>query len=187
MSTLVESQAMNLTTAQIVFLIAVIAYTLITSWTDLRRRKIYNWTTVSMWSAGWVYQGLFFGWDGIWNGLIGFLIGFGLFFVLWIIGSAGGGDVKLMGGLSVWIGKTLILKLILASLIFVVLGTAVAVVLGISRQGWKKTKSDLAASKQKPKNAEEAMEAKAKRRVMAFAPSIALGTWCVLALFRHQW
>ena len=65
-----------------------------------------------MWIAGWIYQAIFFQWDGILNGLGGFGLGFGLFFVLWIIGSAGGGDVKLMGALSVWLGGSLTLKVI---------------------------------------------------------------------------
>lgn len=177
----------DLSAPQVVFLISILIYTAITTWTDTLKRKIYNWTTVSMFAAGWVYQIGFFGLDGFWNGLWGFVIGFGLLFGLWMIGSAGGGDVKLMGGLSVWVGKTLILKVILASLIFVIFGTAIIVMYGILSGGWTRTRKEFAAARRKPKNAEEALELRAKRRVMPFSASVALGTWCMLLLFRHQW
>jgi hypothetical protein len=51
-----------------VFVISIAVYTLITAWTDLRQRKIYNKATVPMFAAGWVYQG-FHGGDGIVAGL----------------------------------------------------------------------------------------------------------------------
>ncbi len=36
--------------------------------------------------------------------LAGFATGFGLFFLLWIMGTCGGGDVKLFAALGVWLG-----------------------------------------------------------------------------------
>lgn len=177
----------DLSASQIVLLLSLLIYTSITTWTDAKKHKIYNHTTVSMFVAGWVYQIGFFGMDGLVNGLLGFAIGFGIFFALWMIGSAGGGDVKLMGGLSVWIGQMLILKVILASLIFVILGTFFVLVFGVFNKGLAQTKKDLAKPKQKPRNEEEALALKAKRRVMPFSASVALGTWCIMLITWQQW
>ncbi len=169
-----------------VFAIAIAAYTLITAWTDMRYRKVYNYVTMPMWISGWLYQGFFNGWEGILTGLQGFAIGFGLFFTLWMIGSAGGGDVKLLGALSVWLGAGLTLKVILASLIFVVVGTFAIVTTGVLRSGWKKTSEQYGKPNTNPQNPEPT-QPRSKRRVMAFAMPVALATWSVLVLFRNQW
>ena len=185
----VDTTMPEFTTQKMVFLLVVLLYTCITAWTDLRRRKIYNKTTVPMWVAGWIYQAVFFQWDGIVNGLAGFGLGFGLFFVLWMIGSAGGGDVKLIGALGVWLGGPLTLKVILASLVFVVVGTFGLLIVGICRQGWKRTKASYvrpSASTSKS-SAIAPPDNKSKRRVMAFAMPVALATWSVLLMFQNQW
>ncbi len=172
-----------------VFIVCIAAYTLVTAWTDLRLRKIYNKVTVPMWLAGWVYQGVFHQWDGILNGLCGFGVGFGLLFVLWMVGSAGGGDVKLLGGLSVWLGAALTLKVVFASLVFVVLGTFGVLVAGVCRRGWRKTRDRYRRTKisRSRKAAGETSAQRSDRRVMAFAMPVALATWSVLLLFQNQW
>ncbi len=178
----------HFTIQNVVFLIAIVLFTSVTAWTDLRSRKIYNNTTLPMWIAGWIYQAIFFQWDGILNGLGGFGLGFGLFFVLWIIGSAGGGDVKLMGALSVWLGGSLTLKVILASLIFVVIGTLTFLIIGICKEGWKKTRKHYTrAATTGQLTGTESADSRSKRRVMAFAMPVALATWSVLLMFRNQW
>ena len=180
----------DLSTQKIVFLVGLAVYTIVTSWTDLRSRKIYNFNTVPMWVAGWIYQAVFFQWDGVVDGLCGFGIGFGLFFLLWMIGSAGGGDVKLIGALSVWLGPGLTLKVILASLIFVVIGTFGTFVASMCTQGWRRTRGRYVAQKSKGKSASksaESVESRSKRRVMAFAMPVALATWSVLFAFQNQW
>ncbi|MEZ6059489.1 MAG: A24 family peptidase [Planctomycetaceae bacterium] len=173
-----------------VFLFAVVLFTAITAWTDTRWRRIPNKITLPMWIAGWLYQGLFFKLAGLLDGLYGFGIGFGLFFVLWMVGSAGGGDVKLMGALSVWLGPGLTLKVLLCSLIFVVLGTFVVVVSSVFSNGWKRTRSRFSAaaadSKAVSKRAETIAQ-RQKRRVMAFAVPVALATWSVLLIFQNEW
>ncbi|MEO2019546.1 MAG: A24 family peptidase [Fuerstiella sp.] len=172
-----------------VFIVCIVAYTLATAWTDLRLRKIYNKVTVPMWLAGWVYQGVFHQWDGMLNGLCGFGVGFGLLFVLWMIGTAGGGDVKLLGGLSVWLGAGLTFKVVFASLIIVVLGTFGVLVAGVCKRGWRKTR-DRYRRKKTPGSRKAVRETNAQlseRRVMAFAMPVALATWSVLLLFQNQW
>lgn len=183
---------MDLTVSQTIFLAAVVLFTAATAWTDLRSRKVLNKMTLPMWIAGWVWQASFHGWSGLWDGLCGFGIGFGILFVLWMVGSAGGGDVKLLGALSVWLGPGLTLKVMLGSLLFVILGTTAVVFGSMFTRGWRGTKkrftraSDSGGSKRKKKTGETIAD-RQKRRVMAFAMPVALATWCVLLLFRQQW
>lgn len=167
------------------FVGGIILFTLVTCWTDLRTRKIYNWTTLPMWILGWVYQATFFQWEGIFSGATGFAIGFGMFFLLWSMKIAGGGDVKLMGALGVWLGGPLTLKVIIASLIFVTVGMAALLVV----RWLNKAKPILQSSSQSaPTETQTAGPAqKNQARLMAFAPPVALGTWSVLLLFQGQW
>lgn len=183
---------MDLTVSQTVFLAAIVLFTVATTWTDLRSRKILNVMTLPMWVAGWIWQASFHGWAGLWAGLCGFAIGFGILFVLWMIGSAGGGDVKLLGALSVWLGPGLTLKVILGSLMFVILGTAAVVFGSMLTRGWRGTKrrfgrNQEASGSQQRRKAGETIADRQKRRVMAFAMPVALATWTVLLLFRQQW
>ena len=175
----------------LVFLITVILFTALTAWTDVRTRRIPNAVTLPMWLAGWVYQIWFFQTDGLLAGLYGFGIGFGVFFVLWMIGSAGGGDVKLLGALSVWLGPGLTLKVMLASLLFVIAGTFGVILSSVISKGWKRTRKQFTresdTQNRKSKKTVETIEQRQKRRVMAFAMPVALATWSVLLLFRNQW
>ncbi len=183
---------MDLSVSQTLFLTAIILFTVATAWTDLRLRKVLNAMTLPMWIAGWVWQASFHGWTGLWDGLCGFAIGFGILFVLWMVGSAGGGDVKLLGALSVWLGPGLTLKVLLGSLLFVILGTVAVIVGSMLTQGWKGIrkrfgrKEEIVSSKHRKKTGETIGD-RQKRRVMAFAMPVALATWSVLLLFRQQW
>ncbi|MCA9057822.1 MAG: prepilin peptidase [Planctomycetaceae bacterium] len=168
-----------------VFLIAVVLFTIVAAVSDLRSRKIPNKLTVPMFVAGLIFQACQ-GWTALGNGLTGFAVGFGLLFVLWMIGTAGGGDVKLLGALSVWLGPGLTLKVLFCSLLFVVVGTGVIVLGSLITRGWQGTRSQYLreASKDKaPRTSAETTPQRQKRRVMAFAAPVALATWCVLALF----
>ncbi len=177
----------NLSTAQMIFLAAIALYTTIAAISDYRFRKIPNRLTVPMFLAGLIYQVSFFGLPGLKAALLGFLVGFGILFVLWMIGSAGGGDVKLLGGLSVWLGASLTLKVLFCSLIFVVVGTGAMLVGSLMSKGLRKTKAQYVKAGANGTRTLETSEQRAKRRVMAFAMPVALATWCVLVLFRNQW
>ena len=125
----------ELTTTQVVLLLCVGAFTLAAAVCDLRSRKIPNKMTAPMCVAGIVYQVAFFGLDGLWTALLGFAAGFGILFVLWMIATAGGGDVKLMAALGTWLGWLTTLKVLFCSLIFVTTGTIGIVLVGNFEDG----------------------------------------------------
>lgn len=171
----------------IVFLVGVGVYTLAAAFTDLRSRRIPNQLTVSAFALGLVYQLVFNGLAGLGDAMLGFLIGFGLLFVLWMVGGGGGGDVKLMGGLSVWLGFRLTLYVLVASTLAVIFGTAGVLLWSVLTKGARKTKNDLLAtgkddgkSKKRKRKAETVAE-RQQRRVMAFAIPVAIATWFVVA------
>lgn len=176
----------ELSLAQIIMLSCVVVFTIVTAISDIRTRKIPNKLTAPMCVAGFVWQISFFGLDGLWAALAGFAAGFGIFFVLWMIGAAGGGDVKLLGALGPWLGGMTTLKVLFVSLVFVTLGAGFVVVAGILKRGFRKTKDQYlkqATSGTSGKRSQaETLEQRKKRRVMAFAAPVALATWCVLAL-----
>ncbi len=70
---------------------------------DLRERKIPNWLTVPLCVVGFVFRGATEFSPGLLDALAGFGVGFGIFFTLWLLGSAGG-DVKFMAAVGTWLG-----------------------------------------------------------------------------------
>lgn len=170
----------ELTAAHVVLLLCVGAFTIAAGICDHRFHKIPNKLTMPMCAAGIVYQVAFFRLDGLWVSLLGFAVGFGLLFLLWIIGSAGGGDVKLVAALSTWLGWLMTMKVLFCSLIFVTTGTMAIVVAGTLSQGLLRTK-DQYLKKPETSNGDATGQRK-KRRIMAFAVPVAIATWCVLAL-----
>ena len=94
--------------------------------------------------------------------------------------GGGGGDVKLMGALSVWLGFTLTLYVLVASTLCVIFGTMFVLLWSIMFKGMRGTKDkytfdqDLVKGDKKKK---ETMEARQKRRIMAYAIPVAVATW----------
>lgn len=158
----------------VVLLVALAAYTAVTAFFDQRYRRIPNAVTVPMFAAGWVYQLAFGGLNGLADGGLGFLLGFGALFLLWLIGAAGGGDVKLLGGLSVWLGFKMTQHVLIGSVAFVIVGSVAVLAYSAVTRGVGKTKRAHLAAVGKPKPRRE-------RRVMPFAIPVALATWVVLA------
>lgn len=172
----------EMTAAHVVLLLCVGVFTLVAAICDLRFRRIPNRLTAPMCLAGIVYQVAFYGMDGLWASLLGFAVAFGILFVLWIIGSAGGGDVKLISALSTWLGWLMTLKVLLCSLIFVTTGTTGIVAVGMMSQGFRRTKEQYLKTSNKGKSGRESTDQRKKRRIMAFAVPVGFATWCVLVL-----
>ena len=165
----------SLITANWILVIAMVAFTAAEAAWDLREKRIPNKLTLPVFFAGWIYQIAFHGWAGLLDGLAGFAIGFGVLFVLWFIGGGGGGDVKLMGAMSVWMGYYLTLLILVVSTVTVVCITCSAVAWGIINRGLRKTQQRL-----KGKVGESRAD-KQSRRILPYAVPVALATWLVLA------
>ena len=179
----------------VVYLACVGAFTLSTAITDLRIKKIPNKITLPVFGAGLLYQALFnqlgegVGRPGLIDAAAAFATGFGMMWVLWMIGGGGGGDVKLMGALSVWIGFKPTCMVLILSTIFVILGTVGVMLFSVLTHGLFRTKEVYLASGQTPNGLPPAAETavqRQSRRIMGYAPPVALATWLVVAwnLFR---
>lgn len=92
----------------------------VASVTDVRRHKIYNWTTYpgilaavglnglgdALWAAGWVSPGELraLGWIGLGPSLMGFLVCGFLLLACFVFLSVRGGDVKLIAMMGAFLG-----------------------------------------------------------------------------------
>lgn len=178
----------------IMFFLSVGLFTIAASVFDFRFRKIPNKLTMPMFLLGLVFKVSFNGWSGngeegfihagLADALLAFLVGFGTLFMLWMIGGGGGGDVKLMGALSVWLGFQLTLYVMIVSTLFVLVGTSLIVFMSVVTRGIWKTKDKFVAENKKEskkkKASKETVGERKKRRIMAYAIPIALATWAVL-------
>ena len=176
----------DLNPASVILVVAVTLFTAAAAIGDIRTKRIPNKLTLPMFFAGWVFQigvSIAYGWHHLGSAALGFLVGFGIMFVLWFVGGGGGGDVKLVGALSVWLGFRLTLWMLLACTLFVIAGTTYVVLSTIFTQGMRKTKAKYLATGKTPagqKPVKETTEAKLGRRVMTFAGPVALATWLVV-------
>jgi prepilin peptidase CpaA len=72
--------------------------------TDVRDRRIPNWLTYGGLVAALRVRCALLSWLGLRGGLLGLLLGGGIFFLLFVLGGMGGGDVKLMAAVGAWAG-----------------------------------------------------------------------------------
>lgn len=108
--------------------------------TDLRDRTIPNWLTIPMTvfalGARW-YVG---GWEMLKVGLIGFALGFGVYFVFFVLGGRGGGDVKLMGAYGALMGA---MHWVVLGVLAGILAGIVAVIMIFVKGRWKQTLANI--------------------------------------------
>ena len=100
--------------------------------------------------------------------------------------AGGGGDVKLMGALSVWLGFSLTWKVLLVSSLLAIAGTFFVIVYSSLTRGVMNTKDKYTATGKTPKGQKpqkETMEQRTRRRAMGFAVPVALATWAVVAYY----
>ena len=175
-----------------ILILVVSAFTLATIVSDVRHKKIPNNLTMPMFFAGWIYQlimSVMYGWSHLGSAILGFLMGFGIFFLLWFIGSGGGGDVKLIGALSVWLGFRMTLAMLVLSTIIVLLATIAVIIRSVFSRGATGTRRKYVAAGKTPageRQQPETLESKVERRVMTFAAPVGLATWLVLIWFYPQ-
>ena len=68
--------------------------------TDLKYHRIHNILTLPAVLLGFFANFLLYGLPGISKSALGFAVGFGLFFLIYLMGGMGGGDVKLIGAIG---------------------------------------------------------------------------------------
>jgi prepilin peptidase CpaA len=84
---------------------------------DIRSGRIPNWLTYGGLLAALAAQFLMRGWPGLQGGLIGALAGGGIFYLLFLVGGMGGGDVKLMAAVGAWAGAAQTVVVLIAAAI----------------------------------------------------------------------
>lgn len=173
----------HLSPDSILLVIVTAVFTAAAAVCDMRWRRIPNTMTVPVFALGLIYQG-FHGWSGLADAGSGFLLGFGMLFVLWMIGGGGGGDVKLMGALSVWLGFEMTLAVVIVSTALVVVITGGSMMWrGLTGRYSKLTREHPAEDEQPAKrrrNTDKTAAKNTERRVTAYAVPVALATWMVL-------
>lgn len=156
------------------FLIAVGGFTLLTAVIDVRTRRIPNVLTVPAFLVGIAYHvavGFISGDSGPGERLLfslgGFAIGFGLFLLMWMTGTAGGGDVKFMGAIGAWVGPQATLAIFLVGAVYVLLGSVVLRIWGALQPVGA------------PSNPPPPGTTRPARRVMVWGVPLALAVWSV--------
>ncbi|MHC4877546.1 MAG: A24 family peptidase [Planctomycetota bacterium] len=186
-----------------VIVLAAIALTTAAAITDFRCRRIPNPLTLSAFVLGLIFRLSTDGIAGLLDAGLAFAVGFGTLFVLWIAGGGGAGDVKLMGALSVWIGFSLTVSVLVTSVVFVMLLTAAAplfpkrstVVASTARPGDMLDENPArdaeieSAAEQRVSEADAGLQTERQpagetkgRLTVAYAIPLALATWLVLGL-----
>jgi prepilin peptidase CpaA len=87
-------------------------------YTDIKRTKIPNILTVSGAFAGLGYHFIYKGTDGIFFSFLGLIVGFGVFFLLYLFGAVGAGDVKLFGAIGALTGIEFVLYSSMYSILY---------------------------------------------------------------------
>ena len=166
----------------IVFVIAIVAATLITAVSDIRWNRIPNYFTVPIFAAALIYHGVTSGLSGLGMSLLGFALGMVLLLVPWLFGGGGAGDVKLMAAIGAWFGPKLVLCVWMASMAFALcMETAVLIYVAVTH-GITAAKSRYLSQDQtsKSKQRSNIPPKPVRKRVVPYAVPVALGSWIVL-------
>ena len=101
---------------------------LLAGWTDYRSRRIPNWLTVPALAVGIALNAVAGGWGGLKTSLLGAGLGLLLLLPFVLLRSLGAGDWKLAGALGAFVGRDVLLNLLLGS-VFVAGIMAVALII----------------------------------------------------------
>jgi Flp pilus assembly protein protease CpaA len=162
------------------------------AWKDWKTLIVPKWLSLAILGAGVLANTIRGGWlgatgqtawllpagtafgalDGLLFALAGFLCGFLMFFVFWIFGICGGGDVKLVAAVGTWLGPRFIIGGIVLSTPFLVLLVVGAMVYRITTGRM----SQLAARPADNRGLGR------RRRVTSYSLPFALGVCVILAM-----
>jgi len=82
---------------------------------DVGGRRIPNWLTYSGLLIGLTMRSVFAGWPGLKGGLLGMLLAGGIFYLLFVLGGMGGGDVKLVAAVGAWAGTVQVASVLIVA------------------------------------------------------------------------
>ncbi len=82
---------------------------------DARSRRIPNQLTFTAIAAGFVVRAAVGGWLGLESAAWGALLAGGIFFLFFVVGGMGGGDMKLMAAVGAWAGVQQVTPILLAA------------------------------------------------------------------------
>ena len=82
---------------------------------DARSRRIPNQLNFSAIAAGFFASAAVGGWRGLESAVWGSLLAGGIFFLFFVVGGMGGGDVKLMAAIGAWVGVKQVTPILLAA------------------------------------------------------------------------
>jgi prepilin peptidase CpaA len=147
---------------------------------DIATKRIPNGLTYASWIWGFVLGATLGGWDGFADSALGFAGGFLPVLLMFLGGSIGGGDVKLMGGVGALLGFPGGLNAFIASIL--IGGIFAAVILLWQGRLWPVIRYPLSVlwSKINPVYVPHAAPA-ATKDAFPFGVAIALGTYLTLA------
>jgi prepilin peptidase CpaA len=123
---------------------------------DLYSRRISNTTSAGAFLLGVGAQTALHGLRGVGDSLAGTVVGFLVFFIFFLLGGMGGGDIKLMAGFGAVVGWS---QILMASLLTAIVGALFAMAFLLVR---------------KLKNKQHDAAAKASEAI-PYAPAITLG------------
>lgn len=191
-----------------VFCVGLILLIAAAAWTDTRRAKIPNRLTLLILALGVAVNVVrsawlgaenkplpWFGTGSVWWGGIegllfaaaGFAVAFTVMFVIWIMGSCGGGDVKLMAAVSAWVGLGGFLFLWLGSVVILFLWVAAKVLSsGMNPKGIKRTLAGVDAGRKAHDQGREQIVKKGKLRVTFSLPLLVAAVCILFWVYRYE-
>ena len=189
------------------FYLVLVGLLAVAAYIDLRRLVIPKWLTLTALALGLLFnlvRGACLGagdegtgvWlfglhgpvvgalDGLLYGLAGFGIGFGVFLLLWVLGTCGGGDVKLVAALGAWIGPTLTAPVLAGTVILVIVFSVLRLFWGASTRGFSATRRAYnlqeAPRTSKKQDGGHLNARRPRKRLMSYSLPVAVSVACVL-------
>jgi prepilin peptidase CpaA len=118
--------------------------------------------------------------DGLLCSLAGFAVGFALFWLMWVLGVVGGGDVKLVAALGAWVGPLGILILIFGSVVVFFIIGVVRLVQKALRRGVQKTVFGVKERAAKDNIKKTPTGAQRRDKLIAYSLPVAIATALLL-------
>jgi prepilin peptidase CpaA len=145
----------------------------VATFTDVHSRRIPNWLVFPFLLAGIAVSSWLYGWHGAVQSLEGAGLSLLIFGVLFWMGGMGAGDVKLCVAIGAWIGPSqMLIALVLTALVGGAMALAWAARGGFLKELFHHTGGLIFSAKERG----EAILSNPRRRRMAYAPAIAIGT-----------